>query len=341
MNSGAGKYDAILVVSFGGPEDPDDVIPFLENVLRGRRVPRERMLEVAEHYQQFGGISPINQQCRDLIAALQSELTEHGPPLPIYWGNRNWHPLLTDTLQKMSSDGIQNALAFVTSAFSSYSGCRQYREDIAQAQHAAGDHAPHVDKLRVFYNHPDFIDSMQDRLRAAMEKIPPERHDSTLLIFTGHSIPLSMAEGCAYRSQINEASRLVAEAFPNQPWRLAYQSRSGPPTQAWLEPDIGDELLRIGDKTKSSDVVVVPIGFISDHMEVIFDLDTEAQAICKRIGLNMVRAETAGTHPLFIRMIRELILERTEGCEPKSLGECGSGHNECPDDCCPIQLATN
>ena len=327
-------YDALLVVSFGGPEGPDDVIPFLENVLRGKNVPRERMLEVAEHYQQFGGVSPINQQCRALISALQDEFSEHGLDLPIYWGNRNWEPMLADTLRQMASDGIQRAVAFMTSAFSSYSGCRQYREDVLRAQGEVGDAAPQVDKLRMFFNHPGFIDAMQERVQAAIDQIPVDRRGTTQVVFTAHSIPLGMAAGCAYEDQLKEACRLVAEGLTVQSWRLVYQSRSGPPTQPWLEPDVCDYLRELSEQGSVTDVVIAPIGFTSDHMEVLFDLDTEARDLCAEIGLNMVRAGTVGTHPRFIRMIRELVLERTSGTERVCIGEMGPNHDVCPEDCC-------
>lgn len=329
------KYDALLVVSFGGPEGPDDVMPFLENVLRGKNVPRERMLEVAEHYQHFGGVSPINGQCRALISALEVELEQHGVRLPIYWGNRNWHPLLTDTLRRMRDDGVRRALGFVTSVFSSYSGCRQYLEDTARAQQEVGAGAPRVDKLRSFFNHPGFIAAMRARTQDAMDAVAEERRATTQLVFTAHSVPLAMAANCAYEAQLHESCRLVAEAFPGNLWQLVFQSRSGPPTQPWLEPDICDHLRGLSDRGDVTDVVVVPIGFISDHMEVLFDLDTEAKRVCAEVGLHMVRARTAGTHPRFIRMIRELVEERTQAAERQSMGQLGPSHDVCPLDCCP------
>ena len=328
------SYDAILLVSFGGPEGPDDVMPFLENVLRGKNVPRQRMLEVAEHYQHFGGVSPINQQCRELIAALQAELAEHGPALPIYWGNRNWQPMLADTLRQMKEDGIQRALALMTSAFSSYSGCRQYREDVARAQAEVGEGAPQVHKLRVFYNHPGYIEPMRERVRSALDQIPGERRATTQIVYTAHSIPNAMAAGCDYEKQLKESCRLVSEAFPDQKWRLVYQSRSGPPSQPWLEPDICDYLRALHDSGEVTEVIVSPIGFISDHLEVLFDLDTQAQDLCIELRLNMVRAATVGTHPRFVRMIRELICERTSGAPKACCGQFGPNHDVCPEDCC-------
>lgn len=329
-------YDALLVVSFGGPDGPDDVLPFLENVLRGRNVPRERMLEVAEHYYQFGGRSPINDQNRALIAALESELATHGPKLPIYWGNRNWHPLLPDTLRKMATDGVQRALAFVTSAYSSYSSCRQYRENIAAAQTEVGPTAPQVDKLRAFYNHPGFIEPMAENTRAALEKISTERRPDAEVVFTAHSIPTAMAATSGYEEQLREACRLVAEGVGSGvKWNFVYQSRSGPPQQPWLEPDICDFIESCHQKSPLKDLVVIPIGFISDHLEVVYDLDTEARGLCERLGINMVRAATVGTHSRFVRMIRELIEERmTDSPQRLALGNLGPSHDECPSDCC-------
>jgi ferrochelatase len=329
------EYDAILILSFGGPEGRDEVMPFLENVLRGRNVPRERMLEVAEHYQHFDGVSPINQQCRALISALQDEFADHALELPIYWGNRNWHPMLGGTLRQMKEDGVQRALAFVTSVFNSYSGCRQYLEDIEKAQAEVGDGAPQVDKLRSFYNHPGFVGAMQGRLEAALDKIPDERRDATQIVFTAHSIPSAMAGGCDYEKQLNESCRLVMEKFHAHRSQLVYQSRSGPPSQPWLEPDVCDYLRELQTNDNVTDVVLVPIGFISDHMEVLFDLDTEAKALCDELGLNMLRAETVGTHLQFISMIRELILERTADAQKKCMGTFGASDDKCPADCCP------
>lgn len=327
-------YDAILIVSFGGPEGPDDVMPFLENVLRGKNVPRERMLEVVEHYKHFGGVSPINQQCRELIAALERELAEHGPQLPIYWGNRNWQPMLADTLRRMKEDGIGRALAFMTSAFSSYSGCRQYREDVIKAQAEVGEGAPEIHKLRVFYNHPGYIEPMRECVRSALGQIPAERQATTQIVYTAHSIPNAMAAGCDYEKQLRESCRLVSEAFSEPSWRLVYQSRSGPPSQPWLEPDICDYLRELHKSGEVTDVIVSPIGFISDHLEVLFDLDTEARQLCEEIGLNMIRAATVGNHPRFIQMVHELIFERTNGSPKACLGQYGPSHDVCPEDCC-------
>jgi ferrochelatase len=328
------KYDALLIVSFGGPEGPDDVMPFLENVLRGRNVPRERMLAVAEHYQHFGGVSPINAQNRALIAALRLELLAQGPPLPIYRGNRNWHPLLPDALREMRDAGVKRALAFFTSAFSSYSGCRQYRENVAEAQTAVGEGAPQIDKLRVFYNHPGYVEPVIEHVNVAFGQLPAARRSQAALLFTAHSIPLGMAENCAYVKQLSEACRLVAAGVGHPQWQLVYQSRSGPPTQPWLEPDILDTLRELAARG-TRDVVVMPIGFISDHLEVLYDLDTEAKQLADELGLTLMRAATVGTHPRFVQMIRELIVERMSDAPVRlAVGEFGPSHDVCPADCC-------
>jgi len=339
-------YDAILIVSFGGPETEADVIPFLENVLRGKDVPRERMLSVAEHYYHFNGKSPINDQNRKLIAALKKELAEHQIELPVYWGNRNWHPLLADTLGQMKKDGVKRALALMTSAFSSYSGCRQYRENIAVAREAVGEGAPVVDKLRVFFNHPGFIEAVADNTTDGLRQLLEVERGRAKLVFTAHSIPLPMAQSSQYQPQLQEASRLVAERVAGErggrsDFDLVYQSRSGPPTQPWLEPDILAFLRDYKQSGGNDPVVVVPIGFVSDHMEVLYDLDTEARDLCRELGLRMVRVPCAGTHPRFVSMIRELILERIavdEGSvnvERPALGLLGPNHDVCPADCCP------
>lgn len=313
-------YEAVLIVSFGGPEKPEDVLPFLENVTRGRNVPRERLLEVAEHYYHFGGKSPINDQCRELMAKLRNELAAHGPNLPVYWGNRNWHPFLADTLREMRDDGIHNALAFVTSAYSSYSSCRQYLENIAAAQAQAGEGAPKIDKLRAFHNQPGFIEACADRVREAMGQFLRNEPNSFRLVISAHSIPCSMAETSDYEKQLRETSRLVANAVGIERWDLVFQSRSGVPSQPWLGPDILDHLRQLHGEGVTN-VVVAPLGFLSDHMEVLYDLDVEAATLAKELGIRMIRAGTVGTHPAFIRMIGELILEPTQIV--------------CPPDCCP------
>jgi protoporphyrin/coproporphyrin ferrochelatase len=315
------NFDALLVVSFGGPEGMEDVMPFLENVLRGRSVPRERMLKVAQHYELFGGVSPINQQNRNLIAALEKELEANGPRLPIYWGNRNWHPLLPDTLSQMAADGVRNALAFVTSAYSSYSSCRQYLQNISDAQAQVGPGAPRVEKLRVFYDHPLFVEANLDQIRNAVTQLDSK---DIHLVFSAHSIPESMAANCDYAKQLTQTAGLIAQTLNIENWDLVYQSRSGSPMQPWLGPDVSDHLRALRQEG-AKNLVVAPIGFVSDHMEVVYDLDVEARKVANEVGLNMVRAATAGTHPSFVRMIRELMLERINDERPA---------NVCAPDCC-------
>jgi ferrochelatase len=328
-------YDALLVVSFGGPEGPGDVMPFLQNVLRGRPVPPERLREVASHYEHFGGVSPLNAWCRGLVGALREELDRHGPRLPVYWGNRNWHPMLADTLREMAASGVRRALAFVTSAYSSYTGCRQYLEDIARAREAVGDGAPLVDKLRVFYNHPGFVEPLVELVGRAFDRIPEPRRGAAPLVCTAHSLPRALAETCDYQAQLEETVGLLAGALRPPRWSLAFQSRSGPPSQAWLEPDILDHLGALAAEGVS-DAVVAPIGFVQDHMEVVYDLDLEARGRAEQLGLNIVRAETVGVHPRFVRMIRELVLERlADGAPRLCLGSRGPAPDVCPDDCCP------
>jgi ferrochelatase len=322
--------DAILVLSFGGPEGMDDVRPFLRNVLRGRPVPPERIEEVAHHYELFGGVSPINGQNRALVAALRARLAEAGPDLPVYWGNRNWQPYLADTLRTMAADGVRRALGFVTSAFSSYSGCRQYLEDVERARAEVGPAAPEVLKLRAFYNHPRFVAANADHVRAALATLGR----GARLVFTAHSIPAGMAAGCAYEPQLREAASLVARAAGHERWDLAFQSRSGPPSQPWLEPDIGDHLARLADEG-ARDVVVCPLGFVSDHMEVVFDLDTEAQARARDLGLRMVRTPTASNHPGYVEMVRELIAERLDGTTRATVGDGAALPDACAPGCCP------
>jgi protoporphyrin/coproporphyrin ferrochelatase len=312
-------YDAIVVVSFGGPYQPDDVIPFLENVTRGRGVPRERLEEVAQHYYHFGGASPINAQTDELVEALRAEM----PGVPVYLGNRNWTPYLADTMRQMKADGVKRALAVATSAWSSYSSCRQYRENIAAALVEIGEGAPVppmiVDKVRVFGTEAGFIKAMADRVRLALEQNPGAE-----ILFTAHSIPQSMARTSRYEAQLREASGRVGELVGGAKWRLVWQSRSGPPSVPWLEPDILDTLKTM----PGAKVVIAPIGFLSDHMEVMYDLDYEAKHLCDELGITMVRAGTVGTHPRFIQMLGELIRTRMSD-------EFTEWPDVCPADCCP------
>jgi len=330
-------FDAILIVGFGGPEKREDIVPFLENVLRGRNVPRERMLEVAAHYERFDGISPINQQVRDLIDVLRTELDTNDVHLPIYWGNRNWHPMLPDTMQQMADAGVKRALALVLSAYSSYSSCRQYREDIERAQSRVGESAPTVEKIRAFYNHPGFVGAAAENLDAALEHFTPDELTDVHVAYTAHSLPTAMADACDYVSQLSETCRLVSEevGIDADRWRLVYQSRSGRPSDPWLEPDICDHLSQLSQRGIRN-VVVMPVGFLSDHIEVLYDLDDEARRTCVELGMKMVRASTVGTHPRFVSALRELISERLRPSTQRiAVGHFEAAPDECPLDCCP------
>jgi protoporphyrin/coproporphyrin ferrochelatase len=336
FDDAARKYDAVLVMSFGGPEGPADVMPFLERVTQGRNIPRERLLEVAHHYDQFGGVSPINAQNRALIRALEAELKTNGPDLPVYFGNRNSPPLIADTVREMRDAGVRRAVCFVTSGFSSYSGCRQYREDIIRALDAVPG-APEIDKIRVFFNHPGFIAPSVANLKAALEQVPAERRAAGRVAFTAHSIPLAMAKGSAYEAQLAEAARLVAEGASRKAWDVVYQSRSGAPHIPWLEPDVRD-YLKAAAAAGATDIVLAPLGFISDHMEVLFDLDVEAKETAAELGLHLVRAATVGTAPAFVRMIRDLIVERmTDHPTRAALGTMGAWQDVCPVGCCLVR----
>jgi ferrochelatase len=350
-------YDALLLLSFGGPEGPDDVLPFLENVTRGRGVPGERLAEVGAHYHRFGGVSPINEQNRKLLAALRDDFAEHGLDLPVYWGNRNWAPYVTDTLRDIVRDGHRRVLTLVTSAYASYSGCRQYREDLAAALAAlAGEglRPPRVDKLRLYFNHPGVLRTVTGGVLAALAELPPEVRDGAHLAFSTHSIPSAAADtsgpreghgpgGGAYVAQHLDAARSVAEAVreatgAEHPWRLVYQSRSGSPSVPWLEPDICEHLAELREQGAPA-VVIVPIGFVSDHMEVLFDLDTEAMETAAELGLPAVRSATVGSDPRFVAALRDLVLERAatergEGPERRAVGALGPSHDVCPAGCC-------
>lgn len=328
-------YDAILIVGFGGPESHEDVLPFLQNVTRGRNIPQERLLEVAAHYHHFGGRSPINDHCRDLIAALRRELAQHSINLRIYWGNRNWHPYLVDVLRQMRRDGVNRALAFVTSAYSSYSGCRQYRENIADALAELGPGAPEVDKLRVFYNHPGFIEALTDTVCQALQGFSRNERQAVRFVATAHSIPCSVARTSDYEQQLRETTRLVAGGAGLANWDLVYQSRSGPATQPWLGPDILDYLQNARSQGLQN-ILVSPLGFLSDHLEILYDLDKEAATLARQLGIRMIRAATVGTHPAFVGMVRKLIRERIFPGEPRlAIGNYGPSHDHCPVDCCP------
>ncbi len=343
-------YDALLLVSFGGPEGPADVMPFLENVTAGRGVPRQRLEQVAEHYYAFGGVSPINQQCRDLVGAIEKDFAARSVALPVYWGNRNWEPYLADTVAQMAADGVRRALAFVTSAYSSFSSCRQYQNDLEAARVKVGATAPAIDKIRQYFNHPGFVGPFAAAAADAARSLPGDAADNYELIFTAHSIPEAMAvasgpSGGAYQNQLAEAAGLVAaELGYRRRWHLAYTSRSGPPSQSWLEPDISDLL---GDVAAAGAraVVVVPVGFVSDHMEVKFDLDVEAAQTAERLGLVFARAATPGTDSRFVSMITDLVCERagdpavTQPAPAIALGTLGPGPDSCPAGCCGASVS--
>ena len=325
----ARDYDAVLVVSFGGPEGPDEVMPFLDRVLAGRPVPPPVKARIAERYARFGGVSPINAHTREFIAALEARLAAKGPRLPVYWGNRNSAPLLTDAMRRMAGDGIRTAIAFVTSMFSSYSGCRQYREDLYRAAAAAQD-APRLDKLRVAYNHPGFIAAMADRVREAQAMAP----EGAALLFTAHSLPVAMAAATDYEAQLREACGLVAERTGEDDWRLAFQSNNARTGDPWLAPTVENALASMAASGRSS-VVVAPIGFVCDHMEVVMDLDVEARASADSLGLGYFRARTVGTHPAYVDMVRQLIVERMSAHpERPYLGRRGPNPDYCAPDCC-------
>jgi ferrochelatase len=335
-------YDALLLLSFGGPEGPAEVMPFLENVTRGRGIPPERLETVAEHYQHFGGVSPINGQNRALIASLRADLDAHDLGLPIYWGNRNWHPLLEDTVRAMAEDGIRRAIVFVTSAYSSYPSCRQYQDDLAAAAEAVGADAPQFDKLRHFFDHPGFVEPQAEALRTALESSDGARRATTRIVFTAHSIPVGMARsagpaGELYVGQLRAASELIAAvAAPDLLWDLVFQSRSGPPTVPWLEPDVNDHLRALAAEGVT-DVIVVPVGFVSDHLEVQWDLDVEAAETAAELGLGFTRTPTPGTDPRFVAMVRELVQERLNPTSPKrALSALGPAHDICPAGCCSM-----
>jgi protoporphyrin/coproporphyrin ferrochelatase len=320
--------DALLLVSFGGPEGRDEVMPFLRNVVRGRNVPDERLRAVAEHYYLFDGVSPLNEENRKLVAGIETELRLRSIELPIYWGNRNWHPMLPDTMKRMAEDGVRRALAFATSAYGSYSSCRQYLVDIELARAEVGPDAPAVEKLRPFFDHPGFVAANRECLEAAVEEVAPDRRDAAPILFSAHSIPLAMSRGCDYARQLARVVSRVSENLPNST-RLVYQSRSGRPAEPWLEPDVLDTLRELA-AAGARDLIIAPIGFVSDHMEVVYDLDVEARALARELGVNLVRARTAGSRRRFVTMVAEMVEERLDRGQP---GEA------CAPDCCPRESA--
>lgn len=343
-------YDSFLLVSFGGPDCPEDISPFLKNVLGGRSVPEERLAKLAEPYMLLGGKSPIKEQNRALLAAIINEFSGRDGGagdlgLAVYWGNLHWQPTIFDALASMAGDGCKRTLAFATSAYGSYPSCRQYRLAIEEARKRIGSAAPQVDKIRLYYNHPGFIEAEADRIAAAFGRFDASRRARVKLLFTAHSLPLAMARECPYERQVRETCRLVVERLRGgelldddakrslDGWELVYQSRSGLPSQPWLGPDVGERLVALED---CREVLIAPVGFMSDHKEVVYDLDMEVQAVCDRLGINMVRAGTVGTHRSFVSMIRELVEERLqENPLRKSLGSDGPWPDECPQGCCP------
>jgi ferrochelatase len=343
-------YDAFLLLSFGGPEGPDDVLPFLENVTRGRGVPRERLAEVAMHYYAHGGVSPINSQCRDMLAAIGGAFADGGLDLPMYWGNRNWHPFIEDTVRQLADDGARRVIAFVTSAYSSYSACRQYLDDIESAVAAVGPRAPRIDKIRPYFNHPGFIEPFAANAETALRALPADVADGARLVFTAHSVPVGMAAasgsaaagtalpavaGGRYATELADASSLISERVRGGSLRhdLVYQSRSGAPGQPWLEPDVCDHIRTLAKQGVPA-VVAVPVGFVSDHMEVVHDLDVEAADAAASLGLPFARAAAPGSSARFALMVRELVEERMTGAEPLALGSIGAAAQACPADCC-------
>ena len=332
-------YDAVMIVSFGGPAGPADVDKFLANVTAGRQIPSERLAAVARQYHHFGGVSPLNDQCRRLRAALAGRLADAGHDLPVYWGNRNWAPYLADTAAEMAAAGHRRALAVFTSAYSSYSGCRQYLDDIAAAQALVGETAPAIDKVRAYYDHPGFVEPFVDAVVEARLSLPVDLRSQAQLVFTAHSIPESMATGCAYERQMHETARLVATGAGFDAWTMAWQSRSGPPSVPWLEPDVNrciEELSAHG----TAAVVLAPIGFVTDHLEVMWDLDVGAAGTAAALGVRLARAVTPGTGPddRFVIMWQELIEERLDpGVPRRSLGRLGVGPDCCAAGCCPRQ----
>ncbi|MFI7010805.1 ferrochelatase [Streptomyces sp. NPDC050145] len=355
----ARPYDALLLLSFGGPEGPDDVVPFLENVTKGRGIPKERLKEVGQHYFRFGGVSPINEQNRALLDALRKDFADHGLDLPVYWGNRNWTPYLTDVLRDMATAGHRRILVLATSAYASYSGCRQYRENLADALatlEAEGRELPRVDKLRHYFNHPGFVRPMVDGVLKSLADLPDDVRDGAHIAFTTHSIPTAAADtsgtvedhrdGGAYVKQHLDVARLIADAVREEtgvdhPWQLVYQSRSGSPSIPWLEPDICDHLEERHEAGAPA-VVMAPIGFVSDHMEVLYDLDTEATAKAAELGLPVRRSATVGADPRFAAAVRDLVLERAASendrqVTPCALGALGPSHDLCPVGCCPAR----
>jgi len=337
-------YDAVLIVSFGGPEGPEDIAPFLANVTRGRNIPAQRLAEVTQRIAGRGGVSPLGQVNRDLRVALEKELARDGHPLPVFVGNRNWHPYIAESLDEMRAAGVQRALAYVTSAYASYSSCRQYLDDIARARAEVGPGAPVVERLRHAFDHPGYVGPFVAATVDAIETLDPRVRRGAALCFTAHSIPRSMAassgpDGGLYEAQLIATAALVAERVAVatgvvRHWELAWQSRSGPPGGSWLEPDISEVVSR----TTAPALVAVPIGFTADHMEVLVDLDEVAASVAADRGLPFARAATPGCHPDYVAMIAELVRERIVPSTPRrALSPLGPSYDVCPEHCCPIR----
>lgn len=344
-------YDAILLAGFGGPEGQDDVIPFLRNVTRGRGIPDERLEEVAHHYRHFGGVSPINDQNRALRAALQDELARRGIDLPVLWGNRNWEPYLADALREADDRGFSRLIGLATSAYSSYSSCRQYREDYARALEETGLGASiQIDKVRQFFDHPGFVAPFAAGVRDALAELRGRgvAEEGIRILFSTHSIPTQDAlrsgprdrdfgGGGAYAAQHEAVARtIMADLGEDVPWRLVYQSRSGPPSQPWLEPDINDAM-REQAEAGATAFVIVPLGFVSDHMEVLWDLDTEAMETAAELGAIAVRTPTPGIDPAYVAGLVDLVMERVEGvptADRAAVTDLGPWYDVCRPGCC-------
>ncbi len=337
----------MLLVSFGGPESPDEVLPFLQRVTASRGVPVERLAEVAEQYHQMGGVSPINEQCRRLRARLADHLDAAGHPVPVWWGNLNWNPFLADVVAEMAAAGHRRVLAVTTSAYSSNAGCRRYLDEIDRALASVGSRAPTIHKVRAYFDHPGFVLPFAEAAATARERLPETSRGDAHLVATAHSIPSVMADVCDYETQIRETARLVADTAGFARHSVAWQSRSGPPTVPWLEPDVNDHLRALaenplGDSAPPDAVVLAPVGFVSDHMEVLWDLDTQAGSTAADLGLSMVRAVAPGTEPdeRFVAMLAELVVERlVPGTPRRALGTLGVRPDFCPPGCCPAGRA--
>lgn len=336
-------FDALLLLSFGGPEGPEQVMPFLENVTRGRGIPRERLASVAEHYLHFGGVSPINGINRDLITSIEAELARRGADIPVYFGNRNWHPFVEDTVAHMRDNGIRRAAVFSTSAWGGYSGCTQYQEDIARARAAAGPEAPELTKLRQYFDHPLLVEMFADAIRDAAATLPEELRADARLVFTAHSIPLRAANRCGpdlYERQVGYTSRLVAAAAGYADFDQVWQSRSGPPQVPWLEPDVGDHLDALAAAGTKA-VIVCPVGFVADHIEVVWDLDSELAEQAEAAGIALARATTPNSSPRFARLAVDLMDElvqqapaaRVDGSDPVPGFGCSINGALCTPNC--------